>query len=112
LWSSIPRPQYVDGPVSKALISDPVKLLAYFMHTFTVSSGVDLDVVQCLAELHTAEADEVLTDRLQSGSGSNEQFQRWLESLKMANRQDILHHICSDKLSSGRRKMLKRVLEP
>jgi hypothetical protein len=90
----------------------PVKLLAYFMHAFTVSSGIDMDVVRCLVGLHTAEADGVLKDLLQSGSGSNEQFRRWLESLKAANRHDILRQICNDKLSSGRKKMLKHVLEP
>jgi len=89
----------------------PVKLLAYFMHAFTVSSGIDMDVVQCLAELHTVEGDAILNNLLESGRGSNEQFKRWMATLKTANREDLLHQICSDKLSSGRKKMLKQVLE-
>jgi hypothetical protein len=89
----------------------PLKVMAYFMLTFTVSSGIDVDVVQCLAELHTEEADEILNDLLESGRGSNEQFNRWLESLKTTDRSDILLQISNDRLSSGRKKMLNHVLE-
>ena len=48
----------------------PSTLLAYYISTFTVASGIDLAVVTCLAELRTAEADDLLLDLLLSGRGS------------------------------------------
>jgi len=62
----------------------PVALLAYFMNAFTVASGVDAEVVQCFADLHTPEADHALSDLLESGVGSNQQFQHWTTILKSA----------------------------
>jgi hypothetical protein len=88
----------------------PVTLLAYFMHTFTVSSGVGVHVVQCLAELRTSEADTALRITIESGAGSNEQFQRWLMILKDSKRDDVLGKISLEKLSSGRRKILNKAL--
>ena len=37
----------------------PARLLAYYMTTFTVASGIDLAAVRCLVDLRTAEADEI-----------------------------------------------------
>ncbi len=89
----------------------PVMWLAYFMDRFTVASGVDLIVMRCLAELHTAEADEVLIATLESGSGNKEQFAHWLTILKETTRADVLRRIHQDKLSPNRAKMLKRAVE-
>ncbi len=89
----------------------PIMWLAYFMHGFTKASGVDLAVVKCLADLHTAEADEVLKFTLESGSGSNDQYGHWLAILKEANRTDVLRRIQAEKLSPNRAKMLKRAVE-
>jgi len=89
----------------------PVALLAYFVNAFTVASGVNAEVVKCFAELHTPEADKALSELLESGTGSNEQFQHWTTILKAANREQILRHVRGDSLSATRRKMLKHTLE-
>ncbi len=86
----------------------PATLLAYYMGTFTVASGIDVAVVRCLAELRTAEADELLIDLLVSGRGSNEQFKRWLEILKATDRQDILGRVQPEKLSPKRKTALNQ----
>ncbi len=88
----------------------PVTLLALYMHSFTVASGVSLAVVKCFADLHTAEADEVLKDTLESWHGSNEQFGRWLTILKEAGRADILGQVRREKLSTNQAKMLERAI--
>ena len=71
-----------------AIPISPEMLLAYYMGTFTVASGIDLAVVRCLAALRTAEADDLLLNLLRSGMGSNDQFKHWLEILR--GTQDIL----------------------
>ena len=38
----------------------PIALLAYFMHSFTVASGMSLVTFQCLVELNTAESGEIV----------------------------------------------------
>jgi hypothetical protein len=95
---------------SVAVPVTPTKLLAYYMGTFTVASGIDVAVVQCLAGLRNAEADELLIELLESGRGSNEQFRRWLEVLNAADRQDIIRRVRLDKLSAGRKKMVHSLL--
>ncbi len=89
----------------------PVGLLSYFVNAFTVASGVDAGVVRCFADLHTTEADKALSELLESGAGSNQQFEHWTTILKAANRKDILREVRSDRLSTNRRKMLKHALE-
>lgn len=89
----------------------PVALLAYFVNAFSVASGIDAGVVRCFAELHTAEADTALSDLLESGTGSNQQFEHWTTILKAANREEILRRVCPERLSTTRRKMLKNALE-
>jgi hypothetical protein len=88
----------------------PAGLMAYYMATFTVASGIDLAAVRCLVDLHTAEADEILIELLGSGNGSNEQFKRWVEIVNAAGRQDILRRVDVDKLSKGRQKILNQLL--
>jgi hypothetical protein len=88
----------------------PARLLASYMTTFTVASGVDIAAVRCLVDLHTAEADEILIDLLGSRNGNNEQFKRWVEILNAANRQDILRRVGLDKLSKGRQRILNQTL--
>ncbi len=88
----------------------PARLLAYYLITFTVASGIDLAAVRCLVDLHTAEADEILIDLLASRSGNNEQFKHWVEIVNAAGRQDILRQVPVDKLSKGRHKVLNQVL--
>ncbi len=87
----------------------PASLLAYYMGTFTVASGIDLAVVSCLAELRTSEADELLVGLLVSGSGSNEQFKRWLEILRAKDRQEILDRVQREKLSPKRKATLNQL---
>jgi hypothetical protein len=88
----------------------PARLLAYYMMTFTVASGIDLAAVRCLVDLHTAETDEILIELLGSRSGNNEQFKRWVEIVSAAGRQDILRQIPVDRLSKGRQKIVNQML--
>ena len=88
----------------------PARLLAYYLTTFTVASGIDIAAVRCLVDLHTAEADEILIDLLGSRNGNNEQFKHWVEIVNAAGRQDILRRVDVDKLSKGRQRTLNQVL--
>jgi hypothetical protein len=89
----------------------PVALLAYFVNAFTVASGIDARVVRCFAELHSPEADNALSELLESGTGNHQQFENWMTILKATNRTDILRQVRSYRLSANRRKMLKQALE-
>ncbi len=95
------------GPVNIT----PARLLRYFMHTFTASSGIAVEVVQCLANLKSAETDEILTELVESGDGSNEQFSRWLTVLA-AERPTILRAASAARLSPKRRTLLNHALHP
>lgn len=88
----------------------PVALLAYFMHSFTVASGMSLRTFECLVELNTAESIEIVEAVLESGHGNNIQFEEWVRILEDANRSDILRKIDLTRLSKGRRKVIERVL--
>jgi hypothetical protein len=88
----------------------PVALLEYFMHSFTVASGMSLLTFECLVELNTAESIEMVGAALESGSGNNIRFEECVRILRDANRSDILRKIDLTKLSKGRRKVIERVL--
>lgn len=88
----------------------PATLLAYYLATFTVASGIDIAAVRCLVDLHTAEADEILIDLLGSQNGNNEQFKHWVEIVNAAGRQDILRRVDVDRLSKGRQRTLNQAL--
>lgn len=92
-----------------AIPISPEMLLAYYMGTFTVASGIDLAVVRCLAALRTAEADDLLLNLLRSGMGSNDQFKHWLEILRGTDREDILCRLQHEKLSPKRKTALNQV---
>ena len=93
-----------------AIAVTAVELLAYFMHSFTVASGVNLATFQCLVELNTAESLEVVKATIESGRGSNDQFARWVNILQDANGLEILRTVDLAKLSRTRRSMISRVL--
>ena len=93
-----------------AIAVTAVELLAYFMHSFTVASGVNLATFQCLVELNTAESLEVVKATIESGRGSNDQFARWVNILQDANGLEILRKVDLAKLSRTRRSMISRVL--
>lgn len=88
----------------------PVALLAYFMHSFTVASGMSLRTFECLVELNTAESIEIVEAVLESGRGNNIQFEGWVRILQDASRSDILRKIDLTRLSKGRRKVIEHVL--
>ena len=92
------------------LAVSPVTLLAYFMHSFTVASGLSLLTFELLVELNTAESIEIVETVLESGRGNNMQFEGWVRILQEANRSDILRKIDLRRLSKGRRKVIERVL--
>jgi len=92
------------------LAVSPVTLLAYFMHSFTVASGLSLLTFELLVELNTAESIEIVETVLESGRGNNMQFEGWVRILQDANRSDILRKIDLTRLSKGRRKVIERVL--
>jgi hypothetical protein len=92
------------------LAVSPVALLAYFMHSFTVASGMSLLTFECLVELNTAESIEIVEAVLESGCGNNIQFEGWVRILRDANRSDIFRKIDLTRLSKGRRKVIERVL--
>ena len=94
-----------------AIAVTAVELLAYFMHSFTVASGVNLATFQCLVELNTAESLEVVKATIESGRGSNDQFARWVNILRDAKGLEILRKVDLAKLSRTRRNMISRVLE-
>jgi hypothetical protein len=88
----------------------PAAMLAHFMHAFTVASGVGLATFWCLAELDTAESLDTIKAVLESGRGSNDQFEAWIKILRDANKLSILRNIKLDTLSKPRRKIVDRVL--
>lgn len=88
----------------------PAALLAHFMHSFTVASGVGLACFWCLAELDTAESLGIVKAVLESGQGSNDQFEAWVDILRDADQLEILRHVKLDTLSKTRRKIIDRVL--
>ena len=92
------------------LAVSPVALLAYFMHSFTVASGMSVLTFELLVELNTAESIEIVEGVLESGRGNNIQFEGWVRILQEANRSDILRKIDLTRLSKGRRKVIERVL--
>jgi hypothetical protein len=94
----------------EALAVTPVALLAHFMHAFTVASGIGLATLRCLVELDTAESLEVVKAVLESGRGSNSQFEAWVEILGDANKVNILRNVELARLSKARRNIINRVL--
>ena len=88
----------------------PAALLAHFLHSFTVASGVGLASFRCLAELDTAESLRTVKAVLESGQGSNNQFEAWVDILGDADQLDILRHVKLETLSKARRKIIDRVL--
>jgi hypothetical protein len=88
----------------------PIALLGYFMHSFTVASGMSLLTFECLVEINTAESTEIVEAVLESGRGNNIQFEGWVKILQDAKRWDTLHKIDLTKLSKGRRKVIERAL--
>jgi hypothetical protein len=94
----------------KPIAVSPVALLGYFMHSFTVASGMSLLTFECLVELNTAESTEIVEAVLESGCGNNIQFEGWVRIIQDANRWDILHKTDLTKLSKGRRKVIERAL--
>jgi hypothetical protein len=88
----------------------PVALLADFMHAFTVASGIGLATFRCLVKLDTAESLEVVKAVLESGQGSNNQFEEWVKILRDANKLDILRNVEFTRLSKVRRNIINRVL--
>src|SRR5215471_17048691 len=95
-------------PASLALT--PAALLAHFMHALSVASGVGLASFRCLAELDTSESFGIAKAVLESGQGSNDQFEAWVDTLRDANQLDILRHVKLETLSKTRRKIIDRVL--
>ena len=93
------------------IVITPAALLAALATEFTVASGVDVRVVQCLSELGTAEANAALRELLESGRGNNEQFRTWTMVLTAANRHEILRDLAADRLSPKRKQMVKQALE-
>ena len=93
-----------------AIAVTAVELLAYFMHSFTVASGVNLATFQCLVELNTAESLEVVKATIESGRGGNDQFARRVNILREAKGLEILRKVDLAKLSRTRRNMISRVL--
>ena len=93
-----------------AIAVTPVALLAYFMHTFTRASRVDLTSFRCLVELDTHESLEVIKGILESGHGSNDQFDAWVDILRDAKKLEILRSVDLARLSKARRNIVKRVL--
>lgn len=88
----------------------PVALLAYFMHSFTAASGMSLATFQCFVELNTAESIKIVEAVLESGQGSNIQFEGWVTILRDANRLEILRNVDLARLSKARRKVIERAL--
>ena len=88
----------------------PVALLADFMHGFTAASGIGLATFRCLVELDTAESRKVVKAVLESGQGSNNQFEEWVKILRDANELDILRNVEFTRLSKVRRNIINRVL--
>ncbi|PYU18122.1 MAG: hypothetical protein DMG30_29025 [Acidobacteria bacterium] len=57
-----------------------------------------------------AESLEVVKAVLESGRGSNNQFEAWLKILRDVNKLDILRKVKFARLSKARRNMIDRVL--
>ena len=93
-----------------AIAVTPVQLLGCFMHSLTVASGVECATFRCLVELNTTESLEVVKATIESGRGSNPQFEAWVNILRDANRLEILRQVDLARLSKTRRNLLNRVL--
>jgi hypothetical protein len=75
-----------------------------------VASGIGLATFRCLVELDTAESREVVKGVLESGQGSNNQFEEWVKTLRDAKELDMLRNVEFTRLSKVRRNIINRVL--
>jgi len=76
-----------------------------------------MEALQCMArcllatfQCMVAESLEVVKAVLESGRGSNNQFEAWLKILRDVNKLDILRKVKFARLSKARRNMIDRVL--
>jgi hypothetical protein len=63
-----------------------------------------------MAELDTAESLGIVKAVLESGQGSNDQFEAWVGILRDADQLEILRQVKLETLSKTRRKIVDRVL--
>jgi len=94
-------------PVPIALT--PVKLLSYFLFSFTVSSGVAVKCFKFPVELDTPDAHEAVQQVL-SQVQRNEDFKEFVEILRQANSLEPLHRLEHAKLSQSKVAILRSAL--
>lgn len=103
LWE-IARKQPV--PVSVT----PIKMMAQFVHTFTVASRMATETVMLLCEIGTQEADDELVAILECGRGNNSQFQDWVRAIHNTKKDDILRRVRIERLSHNRARTIRQAL--
>jgi len=87
----------------------PVKLMSYFLFSFTVSSGVAVKCFKFLVELDTLEAHEAVEQAL-SRVHRNEDFKEFVGILRQANKLELLHRLEHAKLSQSKAAILRSAL--
>jgi hypothetical protein len=87
----------------------PVKLMSYFLFSFTVSSGVAVQCFRFLVDLDTPDAHEAVEQAL-SRVHRNEDFKEFIGVLQQANKLELLHRLEHATLSQSKAAILRSAL--
>jgi hypothetical protein len=91
------------------VVLTPIKLLSYFLFSFTVSSGVAVQCFEFLVKLDTPESRESVEQVLFSVQ-RNEDFREFVGILQRANKLELLHRLERAKLSQAKASILRSAL--
>jgi hypothetical protein len=107
--SAIEALQEISKQQPPPVVLTPVKLLSYFLFSFTVSSGVTVQCFEFLVELDTLDAREAVEQAL-SRVQRNEDFREFVDILVRANKLELLHRLDRAKLSQAKASILRSAL--
>ena len=87
----------------------PVKLMSYFLFSFTVSSGIAVKCFKFLVELDTPDAQEAVGQAL-ARVHRNEDFKEFVGILRQANKLEMLRELDPPNLSQTKAAILRSAL--
>jgi hypothetical protein len=87
----------------------PVKLMSYFLFSFTVSSGIAVKCFKFLVELDTPDAQEAVGQAL-ARVHRNEDFKEFVGILRQANKLEMLRELDPTNLSQTKAAILRSAL--
>jgi hypothetical protein len=89
----------------------PLKLLPYFLFSFTVASGMRVDTFEFLVDLDTPEAHDAIVQIL-LWAQRNEDFSDFVRVLRRADKLELLRRLEPAKLSKAKTAILRSALDP